>query len=208
MSFLKPTHSFPTQLLQYTNGVDYSRHVDCNYKLDPRDRAFTILIYLDSPQKSVKNSIEGKEGNSVNNFGSGGETVFPKIKRGKVSVEPLPGRLVGFTSVNANGYCNYKSEHYSNEIQQSSGVSGGAKKMVVQKWYARVPRRKSGEMNDATVTNFLKNVLDEKMLNEKQGYVSCDGSGSCREYFKYVSMTGSKDVETGKVGGAGLNDEL
>ena len=198
LPFLNPKYSYPTQLLEYNSGSDYSRHVDCNYELDANDRAFTILIYLESPTSSGDSGGSGGSGNSGNSgSGYGGETVFPRIRRGKVSVEPVPGRLVGFTSINSNGYCNYKSEHYSNQVSTNLFLQ---KKSVVQKWYSRKKRPKNQKFN-------VKKLLDGKVLNGDQTYVSCDGSGSCREFIEYVSIEEEKERQSG-INLVGANVEL
>ena len=52
---------------------------------------------------------------------------------------------------------------------------------------------------------FLKKMLHGQKLSKGQGYVSCDGSGSCREYVQYVSgKEGGEEV----VSGAGGSLEL
>jgi hypothetical protein len=173
LPWLDPRNSYPTQLLEYSSGTDYSKHVDCSYNLDPNDRAFTILIYLDNP--TTDDNTGGGGG------GGGGETIFPRIKKGSIRVKPIPGRLVGFTSLTSKGYCNYKSEHYSNEIQKN--VIN--KKMVVQKWYARVKQREKKIGTNTLGASFLKSMFDKNILNKNQGFISCDGSGSCREFFEY-----------------------
>ena len=198
LPWLDPRNGYPTQLLEYNSGTDYSKHVDCNYKLDPKDRAFTILLYLNSPNGDKKEKSGGQQGHGD----GGGETIFARIRKGLVKVNPVPGRLVGFTSLTSNGYCNYKSEHYSNEVQKivdeqqrrgASTTTNRNKKMVVQKWYARVPHRTNQKSPNRLGANFLKSMFDDKILNPGQGFVSCDGAGSCREFFEHV-----EDVTVGK----------
>ena len=53
---------------------------------------------------------------------------------------------------------------------------------------------------------FLKKMLHGQKLSKGQGYVSCDGSGSCREYVQYVS--GKEGGEEEVVSGAGGSLEL
>ena len=75
-SFLNPKNSYPTQLLEYTVGTDYTKHVDCDYTLNPKDRAFTVLLYLDDP--STKKGGSDEDNQRGNKGGSGGETIFPR----------------------------------------------------------------------------------------------------------------------------------
>ena len=49
-------------------------------------------------------------------------------------------------------------------------------------------------------------MLHGQKLSKGQGYVSCDGSGSCREYVQYVS--GKEGGEEKVVSGAGGSLEL
>jgi tetratricopeptide (TPR) repeat protein len=117
---LSSADAWPTQLLKYPPGVSYAAHTDCTLeKLDPFDRSFTVLIYL-------------------NRIRSGGETTFPTLGR---SVEPVRGKAVVFSSVDSRGFCNPKLLHVG------EAVTGLKPKYVLQKWFRRpnLHRRRRSE---------------------------------------------------------------
>ena len=72
------------QLLKYPTDVGYALHTDCTLeRLDPLDRSFTVLIYL-------------------NHVRSGGSTRFPKLSKEIIAER---GTAVIFPSIDADGHC-------------------------------------------------------------------------------------------------------
>ena len=188
---LDPRNAYPTQLLEYSvqkmsnskgvnNGIiDYKKHMDCSGDLDPNGRAITLLIYLTSSSERAGSG--------------GGDTVFPRITvdnnrnvdngdGGEVSIRPVAGRLVVFSSLTELGFCNPESQHYS----RGGGFAVGESKIAVQKWYTLRPQRKSTNERNLLAKNFLKGVKASGILQDGQAFVSCDGSGSCREFVPWV----------------------
>lgn len=117
---LSAADGWPTQLLKYPPGVSYASHTDCTLeKLDPFDRAFTVLIYL-------------------NHIRSGGTTTFSELEK---RVHPVRGKAVLFSSLDRKGYCSPKMFH------SGDPVTGSKAKYVFQKWYRRpaMGKRKRSE---------------------------------------------------------------
>ena len=194
---LDPVRAYPTQLLEYKAAlnaetdadpgiVDYKRHTDCGGELDPNARAITLLMYLTAADENE---------NKNENGGGGGDTVFPRIGNAEgLSVRPVAGRLVVFTSLTDRGFCDSRSQHYS----RGGGFASGKNKIAVQKWYTRRPQRKSKADANVLARRFLQGVKEMGLLQESQTFVSCDGSGSCREFVPWVA-----EEESG-----GATDEL
>ena len=108
---LNHSHGASSQILRYVQNESYDSHTDCAPDTRPNDRAITVLIYL----------TDGV---------SGGETNFPRLN---ISVTPKLGKLVVFTSLDQDGYCDALSTHASMPV-----VSG--EKYVLQKWYHSKPQ--------------------------------------------------------------------
>ena len=121
------------------------------------------------------------------NGSQGGDTVFPRLGKegeGGLAVRPVAGRLVGFTSLTDRGFCDPKSLHYS---RGGKGFAAAKSKVAVQKWYTRRPQRRSKKAPNSLAKRFLKGVKEAGLLKEGQPFVSCDGSGSCREFVPWIN---------------------
>ena len=101
---------WPMQLLKYPTDVGYAAHTDCTMeRLDPLDRSFTVLIYL-------------------NHIRSGGSTKFPALHK---EVNPERGTAVVFSSLDSDGHCS------PTMIHEGMKVLGRKPKYILQKWYRR-----------------------------------------------------------------------
>ena len=110
------------QLLRYRKDETYQLHRDCVFALtagEPEqmrnqylantplivgDRLRTVLIYL--------NSVDG------------GHTIFPALN---ISVAPVQGNMLLFSSQDGNGFCDALSEH--------AALAPKGTKYVLQRWY-------------------------------------------------------------------------
>ena len=202
---LNPVHAYPTQLLEYGGKaennnigiVDYKRHTDCGGELDVNERAITLLIYLTSADDETG--------------GGAGYTVFPRITSGAnsqddgLAIRPVAGRLVGFTSLTDRGFCDPNSQHYSR-----GGYGGAGKsKIAVQKWYTRSRQRASKTAPNRLAQKFLHDVKERGLLHDGQAFVSCDGSGSCREFVPWAGEEeGGEKAAVGVSARGGVTKEL
>lgn len=151
-----------TQLLRYQPGESYAEHADCGFNLlsvkDSAKRAATVLIYLSVPE------------------GGGGETAFPRLGEGGVKVEPETGKLLFFTSLTDEGYCDPASVHIAHAPKATTKATGRkVNKYIIQKWYHDLSLPQRSESSVSTAQQFG--------ANRDQTVVDCDLSGSCREHF-------------------------
>ena len=121
------------QLLKYPTDVGYAPHTDCTLeRLDPLDRSFTVLIYL-------------------NHVRSGGCTRFPKLSK---EIIPERGTAVIFPSIDADGHCTPLMIH------EGMKVLGNKPKYILQKWYRRSGHRR--RISNSNYFSFHSEVKDKK----------------------------------------------
>ena len=124
---------WPMQLLKYPTDVGYAPHTDCTLeRLDPLDRSFTVLIYL-------------------NHVRSGGSTRFPKLSKEIIAER---GTAVIFPSIDADGHCTPLMIH------EGMKVLGNKPKYILQKWYRRSGHRR--RISNSNYFSFHSEVKDKK----------------------------------------------
>lgn len=143
----------PTQLLKYRAGEAYEAHTDCVQGLKSNDRRWSVLLYLSQPS-------------------AGGETSFPQLG---VKTSPHCGSGVLFESLGPGGMCNIRSLH------ESSAVQGRVPKLVLQKWFHVAPLPQV-VCNGGVCQSLRYGDNMREYTGDRQPYVSCDTSRSCREY--------------------------
>lgn len=104
---LEDQFSRVTQLIHYPeSSAGYSNHTDCNFEPGDNTRAYTVLIYLNTPM-------------------TGGQTVFPSLG---LKIESQLGTVLAFRNLDSQGLCDTRTHHYGAPLKGSS-------KLVLQKWY-------------------------------------------------------------------------
>jgi tetratricopeptide (TPR) repeat protein len=129
---------WPMQLLKYPTDVGYATHTDCTLeRLDPLDRAFTVLVYL-------------------NHVRSGGSTKFPKLSKEVIAER---GTVVVFSSLDADGHCSPLMVH------EGMKVLGNKPKYILQKWYRRSGHgRRHSSSNYFSFHNEVKKKREPRIL--------------------------------------------
>ena len=124
---------WPMQLLKYPTDVGYAPHTDCTIeRLDPLDRSFTVLIYL-------------------NHVRSGGSTKFPSLHK---EIIPERGTAIVFSSLDSDGHCS------PTMIHEGMKVLGRKPKYILQKWYRRAGHGR--RYSRSNYFSFHRGVRDRK----------------------------------------------